>query len=151
MPFCSLNLRMFLLIVDTIESLLKYVDYIIHLIRDNTKNRLPNEIGFLLSKTPYFTSVLTWTSGGEGEIRTRGTLRYTYFPGMRTRPLCDLSIPPRRTYLFPHQVRDHLFQAFNLIAVTVRIGLIRPGAQNNLRADEDRWRAGHLILCRGFS
>ena len=29
--------------------------------------------------------------GGEGGIRTLGTLRYTRFPSERTRPLCDLS------------------------------------------------------------
>ena len=30
--------------------------------------------------------------GGEGEIRTRGTFRFTVFPGLHTRPLCDLSL-----------------------------------------------------------
>ena len=29
--------------------------------------------------------------GGEGGIRTRDTFRYTRFPSVRTKPLCDLS------------------------------------------------------------
>ena len=43
------------------------------------------------SKSLANSTVQTWKSGGERGIRTLGTLRYTHFPGVRTRPLCDLS------------------------------------------------------------
>ena len=46
-------------------------------------------------KTPrYLSATLRGRNGGEGGIRTRGTLRYTAFPMLHNRPLCHLSRLP---------------------------------------------------------
>ncbi len=46
--------------------------------------------------------------GGEGEIRTRGTLRYAAFPRRCTRPLCDLS---KRGRVYPSFRFDASFKS----------------------------------------
>ncbi len=38
---------------------------------------------------------------GGGEIRTLGTLRFTRFPSVRTRPLCDASVEPLYHFCWP--------------------------------------------------
>jgi hypothetical protein len=49
-------------------------------------------------------------SGGEGGIRTHGTLRYTAFRVRRTRPLCDLSTGHYgRTFIRPQGPTGQLF------------------------------------------
>ena len=50
--------------------------------------------GGILTVVPKYLSVThteNLMNGGEGGIRTRGTLRYTAFPMLHNRPLCHLS------------------------------------------------------------
>ena len=53
----------------------------------------------VLTVVPKYLSVTHSTenlmNGGEGGIRTRGTLRYTAFPMLHNRPLCHLSKAPK--------------------------------------------------------
>ena len=63
------------------------------------------------SKTLAVPKVLTWTSGGGGGIRTLDTLRYTRFPSVRTRPLCDPSVFPMVT---PNKLFINFFVRYDL-------------------------------------
>jgi hypothetical protein len=60
-----------------------------------SSERIPLSPSTLSRKLDYFDAASRAArDGGEGGIRTPGTLRYTAFPVLHNRPLCHLSVWP---------------------------------------------------------
>ena len=66
---------------------------------------------FISKQIKYQYFVLVFYLCGETGIRTLGTFRYTHFPGVRTRPLCDLSKSDFNRLIF--------YSLFNFLAINV--------------------------------